>query len=1024
MHWGGLLARRSRAVRSLLAAFAGVVLITAALLAGVIGYLDAAVPAGMRASLEHSAPDDAALRVSLRLDADAADQRERVEKTFLRLFPDGALAMPRTVQASPLPGTAGGRIPSTEQAQARFVVAAVDGVRADAQLISGDWPRTGSDGGLQAAVHAEAADALGLGIGDTVRLDSRAGDGATLRVVGLWRPVDATSPVWFGDPMAATGRSGTDIGPFLIAEPGFAELAASGVPVAPYARWTLLPDAAALSAASVTELRDALTGTERALREDSTLNGSGVSLSGGLPLTLDRIDNSLRSVAGLAPIPIVLIAAIGLIALAQLSSVLATARSVETALLGARGASLRQFGLVTLGEAAIIAVPAGIVGAAVGGALAAAAAAGDPASAAMQAIPIGLLVAGAAVTLAIVVAVRDAATVHRARGERSGRGSRAMLLGASVLVAGAAVLALWQFHTVAGHGGVFGALAPALALVACALLGVLLLAPLGTSVAVLAAHRPGLSPVLPARQLARRISLFTVAALLVMLATAGTGFAAGFAGTWRELDSMTATLETGSAVRVQLATGSSDTTALGSAALAGIEATTAAPALTESITIGSEKASLIALPSALLGSVVPDLHGRLDLAALQNALPDAAGGLPLPESARSLRLSIESAAPEAARAGTVQLSIWVATADGTLRRLPAGDLALSTGGNFDVTVPLPDAAGTSLVALEGHLLGSGGAGDVQIALRAVATSSRADASDAAPLASAGLPTAMTLAWNATRGRALVDPAASGSVPVVLSTALADRLGAEQGDPIEFRFSADGRRVRGVVAADSALLPTLSDAAGVMADLGTLQRFALAAGDAVPAGNEMWIAQTSGASDAAASARIGTAARALGIPGATVTTPAQLSTEAILLPAVIALWVGAAGAIVLALLAVFATAMTLLTARRGEAVLLRALGVTAGQQARGRSAELVAVLGVAAMLGILGGLLVAAVTVSSLARSAVSAAPADLHARFGLDLGPAAALLALLALGVAIVTSDYARRVRRQAHGTTLREEAE
>ncbi|KQW07956.1 hypothetical protein ASC66_03095 [Leifsonia sp. Root4] len=1035
MHWGGLLARRSRAARSLLAACAGVVLITGALLAGVLGYLDAAVQAGMRASLEHSAPADAALRVSMRLAPDAVDQRERVEQTFRRILPESALSMPRTVQASPLTGTTSGTNPITS-GQARFVVAAVEGVHDDAQLIAGDWPAAGSADGLEATVHEDSADALGLAIGDTVRLDSREGDGAILRIVGTWRPIDANSPFWFGDAMAETGRSGTDFGPFLIGEAGLAVLAESGVPVAPYASWTLIPDAATLTEPRVAELRDALTGTERALREDPTLNGSGVSLSGALPLTLDRMHNSLRSVAGLAPIPVVLIAAIGLIALTQLSRVLATARSVETGLLRARGASLRQFGAVTFGETAIIAVPAGVVGAALGGALAAAAATGDPASAALQALPIGLLVSAAAVTLAIIVALRDAASVHRARGEAAGRGSRAVLIGAGVLVAGAAALALWQFHTVAGRGGVFGALAPALALVACALLGALLLAPLGTTAAVIAARRPGLSPVLPARQVARRISLFTVAAILVMLATAGTGFAAAFAASWRELDTATAMLGTGSAVRVQLAPGGSEATGLVSAGRvstgpAEIEAATAAPALTEAITIGSEKASLIALPSTLLGSVVPDLHGRLDIAALRNALPGEPGGLALPDGTRTVLLSIESVVPEAARAGTVQLSIWLAAADGTLRHQPAGDLALSAGNSVELAVPLPDAAGGSLVALEGHLLGSGGADDVQIALRGVAASPGADASDAEDLVSAGLPAAMTLAWDATNGRALVDPATSGPVPLALSTALAARLGAEPGDQIEFRFSADGRRVRGVVAAGSALLPTLSDSAGVMADLGTLQRFALAAGDAVPGGNELWIAPRpteagveAGVSDAAASARIATAARALGIPGATVTTPAQLSTEAILLPAVLALWVGAAGAIALALLAVFATAMALLSARRGESVLLRALGVTAGQQARGRSAELVAVLGVAAVLGLLGGLLVAGLTVSSLARAAVSAAPAALHVPLGVDLGPAGLLLGLLALGVAIVAADYARRVRRQAEGTTLREAGE
>lgn len=1075
-----LLARRSRAARSLLAAFFAVVFVTSALLAGVVSYLDSAVPAGMRASLQQAAPSEAAIRVTMRLDDDSASQRAAVDDTFTRLFSHTGLTWQRSVESGARPGFTHSGPPLGDSAESpTFVLGALEGVRDHAELIAGTWAGGASGApapreSLAVVAHAGAAAALGLQIGDSVTLGSPAhgpdssgsSTTAALTIVGLWQPSDAADPVWFGDTLAAAGQSGAAFGPFLAAENELAQLEQNGAQLSLSARWTLTPDAATLTEEQLDRLLTTLPGAERSLREDAMLNASGVSTSGGLVQTLERLQHSLRSVTNIVPIPVVVIASIGLIALAQLCALLATARSSETRLLRARGASLTQLGTATLCESLIIAIPAGASGAAAG-ALAALGALSwvaevptgvrDPGpngtetvtAVAGAALPMGLVIAGLATVVAAAMAVRSAApSALRERREPAGRGARATAVAVALLVTVAAAIALWQFHTTsstAGTGSVarnslFVSLAPALALVACALLCLLLLAPLTAFAARFAARWPGLSPALPARQLARRISLFAVAALLVMLAAAGTSFAAAFAGSWRELDATSALLNNGSAVRVQFA--HNDVSLRGAAAdevhsPGDGPSTTSAQALTMQMTVGSTPAELIALPASLLRSVVPDLGGRLANDELQRAMTGRSGSVPLPADAQSLLLSFSSAAPAAASAGSVDISVWLASSDGTLRHVPGGTLSLRSPETVvQMSVPIADAPGSTLVGVEGTLRESGGAEGVRVELVAVASSTGPDALDGATedLTRARLPQAVTMSWNATRSRILFDVTASDPVPLVLSTAFAQALGAETGEPVRFRLSSDGRQFEGVVSATSSLLPTLQGTAGALVDFGSLQRFALASGDAVPGGNEIWLAPRADASQKvsggtpigpitpAVSSDIADAVRSTASPGTTITTPSALSSEAILLPAVNALWAGGVGAVVLAILAVWATVTALLSERRNEVAVLRALGVTAGQQARIRSSELAGVLTTSAVLGIVTGVVAAALTLGTLVRAAVSSAPTALPVPVSFDWGLGSIVLALFVLGLTVVTADHARRVSRLATRAT-REEA-
>ena len=99
-------------------------------------------------------------------------------------------------------------------------LAAFEAIADHATLVAGDWegPLAGDIG---ATLSEGAAAALGLGVGDTIDLESRVGAGTPVRVVmtGIWRP-DRTDPYWLESPLEldgtrTTGRF-TTRGPFVV----------------------------------------------------------------------------------------------------------------------------------------------------------------------------------------------------------------------------------------------------------------------------------------------------------------------------------------------------------------------------------------------------------------------------------------------------------------------------------------------------------------------------------------------------------------------------------------------------------------------------------------------------------------------------------------------------------------------------------------------------------------------------------------------------------------------------------------
>src|SRR5690606_14941441 len=99
-----------------------------------------------------------------------------------------------------------------------------------------------ASGGVPGLLQADAADLLGLAVGDELTFGTSERHNAVI-VVGTWRADDADDPRWFGAPGVAGGTAGLagdgtpSFGPLIVDE---ATLSSIG-PV-PFVHWTIVPD--------------------------------------------------------------------------------------------------------------------------------------------------------------------------------------------------------------------------------------------------------------------------------------------------------------------------------------------------------------------------------------------------------------------------------------------------------------------------------------------------------------------------------------------------------------------------------------------------------------------------------------------------------------------------------------------------------------------------------------------------------------------------------------------------------------
>lgn len=505
----GLTWRRSRAHAGILVAFAVTSAVFAALVAGLATSTADQLDHDVARALADLPPRSAALRVT------ATTRMDEEVRAAERLA--------RRAEASGLVVTASTRADDIVVGPRSFLVEERRELAGLASLTSGRWAVSDSEATLTAA----AAERLRVSPGDTLDLGP-----VSVLVVGTWAADDPTDPRWFGDPGVASGSDAGAVGPVVLS-------AATLVRLPDYrtSTWTLTVP----SSVGGSDL-DRLTSALRAFVEEA--DDAGAALDGSLADRVREIARAESSVNAVRRVALVLVGVVGTLVMWHVAGAVRAARSTEAMLVVARGASPGQVIAWHGGDVAII----GALGSALG-LVACSAALGPPSP----------------YVLAVAVVVPPALAIARAWPPavvgRSGTAPVALVV--AILLAGAGILltarAAWLGDVVleSSSGAVrvdgLTVLAPALVLVAAAVVAVLLTRPLlGAAARVAARASNGLALVLALRRAGGR-SRATAATLTLVALVVGTAAASAVASASAgAVVDRTREMQTGDDVRVSV----------------------------------------------------------------------------------------------------------------------------------------------------------------------------------------------------------------------------------------------------------------------------------------------------------------------------------------------------------------------------------------------------------------------------------------------------------------------------------------
>ncbi|MCK0112133.1 hypothetical protein MWU75_08290 [Ornithinimicrobium sp. F0845] len=646
-----LVVKRARAGLGLLLTILVLAAGTTAIIAGTLGYSEAAATTAARHALSDAEPTEAGIRVQTRLADDPAAQASAGETIIREAFAPTEVLIQRTIVSEPrsVTGQSGRLVVMTGPALTTGDPTFGERV----EVTEGSWPTSGGEV-VEGALHASVASTWEVGVGDQLDVS-----GTPVEITALWRPVDAQEAFWFGDPLAETGVDGGNVGPLVVPEDSVGSFGST-----PFVRFTVQPDPDEILPADMPRLA-AVAGTlDREMRTPE-VEVRGVTVEGDLAPTAAAASRNLATARALNLVPVTLLLLVSLIAIVQIARLQAEARAGEVELLIARGAARRQVLLWSLVESLAVAVVAAALGivAALG---------------VMRLVPAGALqtgivvrtgiLAGVAVIVALVVVnvlqVRTLAA--RTATDRSGRTRTVAALGTIVLTLGAAALSWWQLRrygsplVTSADGSlrtdlVAGA-APALLLAAAALLATTILGPVARFVETLSRRSRGLLTHLVSAQVSRRIVVYAVPVVLTVLAVGATTVSGLYAGTSAQLRNSIAELGRGADLRAVTTSEPVSQTSLATVpTLAGVEGVDAsAPIWLSEGRVGSNVVSYTTLPVDQLGGAVSVPEGVLDVAEVTQALRGDARPtttLAVPDTATALDLSLDiTAAPQDADA--------------------------------------------------------------------------------------------------------------------------------------------------------------------------------------------------------------------------------------------------------------------------------------------------------------------------------------------------------------------------------------
>lgn len=658
-----LIIKRARAGMGLLLTILVLVAGTTAIIAGTLGYSEAAATTAARQALSAPDPTEAGIRVQTRLSEDPETQATEAERIIREEFAPTEVLIQRTIVSEPR---------TASEHDGKLIVMAGPALTPDdadftdrVEVVEGNWPQATDSEVVQGALHEGAAAQWEVGVGDEVDVS-----GTQVEIVATWRPVDAQAAFWFGDPLVEGGSADSQVGPLVVPETDTTHFGDT-----PFVQFTVQPDAEKVLPADMPRLAAVAGALDNSLRTPD-VEVRGVTVEGDLAPTAEAASRNLATARALNLVPVTLLLLVSLIAIVQIARLQAEARSGEVELMVARGASRGQLLTWSIVESVAVAVLAAVAGTAI-------------ALGVMQLVPAGGLqtgivvrtgiAAGVAVMAAlVVVAVLQVRTLSaRTATDRSGRTRAAAALGTIVLTLGAAAISWWQLNRygsplVAGDDGslrtdlVAGA-APALLLAAAALLGTMVLGPVGRFVEAVSRRSRGLLTHLVSAQVSRRIVVYAVPVVLTVLAVGATTVAGLYAGTSAQLREGLAALGRGADIRAVVTSAPVSQTTLPSVpSLAGVDGVDAStPVWLSDGRLGENIVAYTALPVDELGQAVSVPDGVLDVPEVTEALrgptkPD--GAVALPETATALDLTVQMTAEphdvDAIQAAITQTYEW------------------------------------------------------------------------------------------------------------------------------------------------------------------------------------------------------------------------------------------------------------------------------------------------------------------------------------------------------------------------------
>lgn len=533
------------------AAMLTIILATTLLSAGPI-YAGAVTLSGLRRTLHDSPIDQANVEVSI---FSAPGEYASVDKIVSSVTPNAFATTGGTIERSgrsesfALPGQPANNVTNLA------VLAFFQNIQQHATLVNGSWPADTASGPINVAIPESTANLLKLKTGSTLDLQSRRIDTfhVVVRIVGIYRINNPADGFWWNDALSTggleTGASFTTYGPFVTTPNTFFKNQGG---LSAQVFWRIYPNFDKLTVSEVSTLIANVEGLKNRLNLGRQPNDE-FDVDTTLNQILRTAQRSLLVTRSGVLIVTIQLAILAGYALLLTSNLLVDQRRVETGLLHSRGASTGQIVMMALMEALILAVPAAIIGPWLASlSLRIFNHIGPLASISLPVNPVitrdayALSIVSAfgcvlALALPMLVSARTFVQARATRGRQASHGL-AQSAGIDLMLVGIAILGYWQLsryrgqitQTVQGRFGIdpFLVAAPAIGLLAGAIIALRLVPLLARIIDRAASRQRGLVASLGAWQVARRPLRYARSALLLMIAMAIGLFALSYGSTW------------------------------------------------------------------------------------------------------------------------------------------------------------------------------------------------------------------------------------------------------------------------------------------------------------------------------------------------------------------------------------------------------------------------------------------------------------------------------------------------------------